>query len=316
MNPILFLSLAKKYEDIATASINTYLNFCMPKMKEAFIVYEDSVDIDKLKINASVRYMSESDAKKILAIDDRSHISITHDKWILQQFFKLNCDILSERDDCIITDVDGLLLKPINHLNVHDNRQHLFCSDIVPSRTKHTRLNLGYFFNRADSEIRNFITENALFRKRYLTELRVLIGDIRKVRRYVHSYDVSQDTYNAMKGKEWPSSPSMTDHASYYASSINTVIFERLPVFAQEEIKKNIKPTVLPLAPGINTFSEYEIYNYFMLLNYPSEIKIKPIVLQCGLIPVSNATYFCNDFTPPSCDVFRLVHDKFYQSFT
>lgn len=306
----LFVTIGKKYENIASLSINEYIKFCQNPIKKIFIVCSDDVDISKFSFTLPYDYITDSTAINILNINGNDYKCITDEKWILQQYFKLNCDILSNTDNCIITDCDGLLLKPINYFT--KNKLNLFYVN-SPDREYATNKIIKYFFN-VETKIYDFITENVLFQKNILIEARKLLGDFRQYRNsYNNLYDMPINNYNSIFDNCNPyKQPELTTYKMFHDKSFNNVIFSKLTTDYQEDIIKNhyTNPVTLYMNPKFR-FSEYEFYNYFLLINYPEYVNLTRLNIQYGFIPIKDPDFWYNESTPGSReDVFQLMYEN------
>lgn len=303
----LFVCIAAKYENVAALAINQYVDLCENPIKRVFMVCADDVDVSKLTIKIENRYIRDSEAIKILNYSGNEYRCITEDSWMLQQFFKLHCDVLSNTDNCIITDVDALLLKPINYFT--GDKINLFYS-ITTKKHRSVPFKLNYFFNKT-ADIYNFVTENVLFQRKYLQQARKYLGDFRQYRRAKYGfYDATLEEYLTNAGADWPRNPETTIYKLFYKSSYQNVIFHKLPEWVQKEIIKSgsLYMPYCKIEYGF-LFSEYEFYNYFLLLFYPEKVNLIYMPIQRGYIPTENPVFWFNDQTPAGRD------DIFYEMY-
>lgn len=295
-NLTLFIVLAKKYENIASISINRYIELCENTIENVFIVCADDVDISKIVIDRKFTYVTDSKAIEILNLNHNEYRCITDDKWMLQQYFKFNCDIITGKDACIIIEVDGLLLKSINHFE--NDKLNLFYIESKTRAITSTRKVLNFFYNNIHVEHFNFVSENLVFEKKYLIEIRKFLGDFRQYRRYMYDmYDMPLDVYVKHSGPSWPKNPKLTDYKLFHDTSFNNVIFDKLPNFVKEELIKSHRDRSYNLR-GNWEFADYEFYSYYLLINYPEKVNIKKLECQVGFIPTNDPTYWINENTP------------------
>lgn len=311
---VLFVTVAKKYENIVSRSINQYLNLCQDKINRVFLICEDTVDQSKISLNLPSRIINDSQAIEILGLSDPEYSCITHDKWLLQQVFKLNCDSLTDAKKCIITDPDSLLLKPIRfHVN---GRINLFYHNGYenPVNSRRIRLLTEFFFGK-EVEQYNFVTENILFEAEHLIEVRKLIGDMRQYRTCRNRLlDLTIDEYKRFAGVSWPVNPLLTEYKPFYPDSVNTVIFKKLPIPVQRELKAMYEEKMIGIIDGLSSvvFSEYQIYSYYMMLNHPDKVRMRPLNLRIGCLPKSDPVFWYNTETPGGReDVFNMMYDHY-----
>jgi hypothetical protein len=315
MDITLFCTISKKYENIAAKSINQYYKLCDNKISKIFLVCEDSIDVLSLKIYPKFEYIFDSTAIKILRIDKPEFDCIVKDKWMLQQYFKLNCDILSKSENCIVTDVDGLLLKPINYFT--EKKINLFYStNSFKDRTRSTFKLVKRFFPNNKFDLYNFVTENSFFQHRYLTEARKFLGDFRQYRNAKHLiYDLSIEEYNSIAGSSFPKNPKLTTYQLFHDYSFNNVIFDELPKSVQDDIVKVTKNKVKFFNPNFQ-FSEYEFYSFFMLNFYPDNVNLVGMNIQVGFIPEKSPTFWLNEPTPAGReDTFLYIYNSTINEF-
>lgn len=239
-----------------------------------------------------ITLIHEEEAADIIGLNDTTDARIRQDGYMLMIAAKLYSDVITGRDNIIITDPDNLILKPTRY--IEDGKALLYHSD--PFTADFSRIGREIFGQ--DKEFKyDFMTEKLLVQKHILESMRDFMKDA--LWRYSYKrhswYDISQDEYDVLAGPDWPSK----------FESWNS-----LPSFVQDEIMQMIEPRLINTT-WFEEFADYMMYGYYAMLYHPEEVILRPTKIQNGPWGDGSADIFLNRPSERnSLDAFRYMCNK------
>lgn len=302
-NLALFYSVSKKYESILADNAAQHVKMCMHPIDLIFVVCGKNVDqeliiksiTDKIS-NVEVKTITEDQAADKIGYNHTTDYKIRYDGYMLMIASKLHADVLTERDNIIITDPDNLLLKPTYYFK--NSKPILYYSDPF---TAH--------FDKVGKEIfgakefnYDFMTEKLLVQKSFLISMRKFMGNaIGKFSYSRHSwYDITEEEYKILAGTTWPQ----------YTS------WENLPNHIQDEIKQMIEPKLLP-TKWKDYFADYMMYGYYVYYFHRDSIELLPTKIQNGPWGDGTADIFLNRPSENnSIDAFKYICNNLNTKYT
>lgn len=289
----LFLTVAKKYEILVSRAVVNYLTNCKNPIDSIFMVCHNAIDLDKIKkelksyidTKIEVLVISDSEAFTKLGYNKVEYISMVKDRWRIQQFIKLNCDILTGRNNCILTDVDALLVHPINYFK--NNELVIFHT---PSPKERINPQRDLIFKTLFPEINlnaqymdtSYVVENSLFEHIHLVEIRKRMGDIKDFRHLRHSlYDMTLSEFKQLSLSEITPT---TRKNNKFKDAADTVIWESLDKQLQQTCIEQLRHTLpdfhndfIIKEEAYVWFSEYSLYSIYMSVYHPEKITYQQI---------------------------------------
>jgi hypothetical protein len=299
MNLTLFYNVSVKYQGILPINARQHIAMCEHPIDLVFVVCAEGVDQqlvaktlqDSISNSIEIKTIHEQEAADRIGLNTTSDSKLRYDGYMLMQAAKLHADVITGRDNIIITDPDCLLLKPTRYFE--NDKQIVYYSD--PRTKKYEKMGTEIFGNGYEFNY-DFLNENSLVQKKILEPMRGFIGKALwkySYRRHTW-YDLLPDEYSELAGPDWPK-----EFESW----------ESLPDFAKNEIiveRKRIPKLVK--TEWFDEFSEYMTYGYYSMFYHPGKIVLKPIKIQNGPWGDGTADIFLNRRSEPnSLDSFQYV---------
>lgn len=297
MNLTLFYNVSAKYQSILPINASRHIEMCEHPIDLVFIVYADKVDhsvlIDNLRSEIGnkieINAIHEQQAADIIGLNDTTDSCVRDDGYMLMIASKLHADLITKRDNIIITDPDNLLLKPTRY--IEDDKAILYHSN--PFTATFDRIGKEIFGSNVDFSY-DFMTEKLLVQKKILEPMRAFMKDA--IKRYSYKrhtwYDISQDEYDVLAGPDWPT---------------RFDAWDELPAFVQQEIMQMVEPMLIK-TQWFEEFADYMMYGYYAMLHHPDKVILRETKIQNGPWGDGSADIFLNRPSKGnSIDAFRYM---------